>query len=785
MDSSSKLASPKITPLHAAGNHPAAHVQAAIVDHTGAADRLLLVFGWILGLAHDVVRADIAYGNLAIDVRQAGHLIKRSDGAMNLPISQGNFDHHGFYLLIDLKDVRVRTSYLRLNVVRSSGESVGTVWPVSCEPKSLAAFLNHNRETLDWLLGSLSAQDQVRLRSALPPPAATASPIAAPASRALGLILDCCGLVGPDLLVIFGRTELQGRRVTSATMIVGERSIELRDHLAMGENSSPGGLAAGPMAALGGEARFSIVVPLRTASAVPSEISIEMADAAGRRRARCTLQTDRDAARTEVLAKLHALDDTTAVWTLERLCAVPANGADPSGATGWLRMVCEAVTQRFSDAVMDEGTGVFLHCDKVIRVPDHGVFLQGWFAGPPHSVASATVHMGHRRVRIDQDWSRQAREDVSPHIQTLASTPDSRNPGFSCVVAHEPEETPYLLSVTLRGGEVHFIRLPQARWMAPMETIRAILSSFEPTHPDLPGLLDRQIGPAVQRVWASRGSPKRPVTCRRLGPVPQRPAVSVIVPLFGRADLAEYQLALFADDPDFQAAELIYFVDDPSLYDDFNSRSPGLYELYRVPFLVAYAGANLGFAGANNAAASIASGDHLLLLNSDVLPKYSGWLGEMLREYQTLERPGCLGVKLLYEDGSLQHAGMAFRRYPAWGNLWINDHPHKGHHVEDLRGVQEVPAATAACLLVEAQLYREAGGLSEDFIIGDFEDSDFCLRLKQRGRRNWVLLDTELYHLERQSQARIGDARWRANLTLFNCWQHSQRWGATIENLRP
>jgi GT2 family glycosyltransferase len=86
--------------------------------------------------------------------------------------------------------------------------------------------------------------------------------------------------------------------------------------------------------------------------------------------------------------------------------------------------------------------------------------------------------------------------------------------------------------------------------------------------------------------------------------------------------------------------------------------------------------------------------------------------------------------------------------------------------------------------MVEARLYRELGGLSEDYIIGDFEDSDLCLRAAAAGRRNYVALDVELYHLERQSQARIGDAQWRNNLTLYNCWLHDQRWAAQIEKLQ-
>jgi GT2 family glycosyltransferase len=75
------------------------------------------------------------------------------------------------------------------------------------------------------------------------------------------------------------------------------------------------------------------------------------------------------------------------------------------------------------------------------------------------------------------------------------------------------------------------------------------------------------------------------------------------------------------------------------------------------------------------------------------------------------------------------------------------------------------------------------GGLSEDYIIGDFEDSDLCLRLREVGRRNWLVPRVTLYHLERQSQAVAGNPAWRTNLTLYNCWVHHQRWNDMIERI--
>jgi GT2 family glycosyltransferase len=76
-------------------------------------------------------------------------------------------------------------------------------------------------------------------------------------------------------------------------------------------------------------------------------------------------------------------------------------------------------------------------------------------------------------------------------------------------------------------------------------------------------------------------------------------------------------------------------------------------------------------------------------------------------------------------------------------------------------------------------LLNELGGFDEGFIIGDFEDSDLCLKLAARGLGCAVDLDVTMYHLERQSQTG-SEQRWRMNLTLFNAWVHEARWGAEL-----
>jgi GT2 family glycosyltransferase len=117
--------------------------------------------------------------------------------------------------------------------------------------------------------------------------------------------------------------------------------------------------------------------------------------------------------------------------------------------------------------------------------------------------------------------------------------------------------------------------------------------------------------------------------------------------------------------------------------------------------------------------------------------------------------------------------------------IWFNAHPGKGlsSRVLGKRGIGRGHAITGACMMVSADQFRSVGGLSESYIQADFEDSDFCLKLRERDIGSYVLHDVELYHLERQSVSAAGKAPHRSARTFVNAWIHANRWGSVISTL--
>lgn len=271
-----------------------------------------------------------------------------------------------------------------------------------------------------------------------------------------------------------------------------------------------------------------------------------------------------------------------------------------------------------------------------------------------------------------------------------------------------------------------------------------------------------------------------------MGAVPAKPAVSVIVPLYGKDSMAllETQLMLFSEDEAFaDDVELIYVLDDPAMVDDFLMELEDLYRIYRVPLRHVRKHANQGFAAANNLGASIAHGSLLLFLNSDVFPERPGWIDRFRRYFAAHPEAGLAGSRLLAADGSIQHLGMKLRWHEALG-IWGNDQPYGGLEPELVPGDPIPAVVTGACLAIPRKIFDAVGGWSEDYIFGDFEDSDLCFKVRKQGKEVALLPLDDLVHLERQSFGYLGKTHFKHNTAIYNAVVHQEKWQLQLESQR-
>lgn len=224
--------------------------------------------------------------------------------------------------------------------------------------------------------------------------------------------------------------------------------------------------------------------------------------------------------------------------------------------------------------------------------------------------------------------------------------------------------------------------------------------------------------------------------------------VSIVIPVWNRLDFTRMCLdalyrTLLVEDVPFE----VIVIDNGSsdgTQEFFKSCSYRALHVLRNP-------ENLGFARACNQGASVSKGQYLLFLNNDTEPR-ANWLTPLIRVLDRDARVAAVGSKLLFPDGTVQHAGivmvdhqplrdplLAYHIYRRWGA----SHPA----VNECRTYQ---AVTAACVLVRRSAFEAVGGFDEGYWNG-YEDVDLCFKLREKG---WLIVyepKSVLIHYESQS----------------------------------
>ncbi|MBE7942570.1 MULTISPECIES: glycosyltransferase [Ramlibacter] len=225
------------------------------------------------------------------------------------------------------------------------------------------------------------------------------------------------------------------------------------------------------------------------------------------------------------------------------------------------------------------------------------------------------------------------------------------------------------------------------------------------------------------------------------------PSVDIVIPTRDRADLLSIALSSIFGKTQYDNFQVIV-VDNGSqekesldLIEEWVAR--GRVRVLRVdePF---------NFSRLNNVAVQQSKADLVCLLNNDIEIIEGDWLREMV-SHAIRPGVGCVGARLWYPDGTLQHGGVVL------GIGGVAGHAHKRWPRGDAgyfgRAVllQSFSAVTAACLMVRREIFDQVGGLDEKLRVA-FNDVDFCLRVRKAGYRNVWTPYAQLVHHESVSR---------------------------------
>ena len=163
-----------------------------------------------------------------------------------------------------------------------------------------------------------------------------------------------------------------------------------------------------------------------------------------------------------------------------------------------------------------------------------------------------------------------------------------------------------------------------------------------------------------------------------------------------------------------------------------------------------------------------ASTEMIVMLNDDVQIVNAGWLTALMT-FAVDETVGGVGARLLYEDGTIQHAGIVGGLFGTAAHAWLGEPAHVATYQDWALSQREWSMLTGAVFATRKSLLEEVNGFDERFAL-EFNDIDLCLRLRALGYRIVYNPDAELVHQEKASR---GDKLLSGlDLALFQ-----NRWG--------
>lgn len=252
------------------------------------------------------------------------------------------------------------------------------------------------------------------------------------------------------------------------------------------------------------------------------------------------------------------------------------------------------------------------------------------------------------------------------------------------------------------------------------------------------------------------------------------PRISVVIPTRDHVDLLKVVVSGLLEQTDYPDLEIL-IADNESV----QAETHGYFQMIADKVRVIPCPGPFNFSDINNRAIFHSTGELILLLNNDVEIIEPNWLKEMAI-YFSDPSVGVVGAKLLYPDGTLQHAGVVIGIGGVAGHRMVGIPGDNPGTFGRLALSQDVSCVTAACMLVRRSVFDQVGGLDSRNLKVAFNDVDFCLKVRSAGHRIIWTPFAILHHHESKSRGLDLEGEKRLRFEREATWM-IKKWGATLQ----
>ena len=258
------------------------------------------------------------------------------------------------------------------------------------------------------------------------------------------------------------------------------------------------------------------------------------------------------------------------------------------------------------------------------------------------------------------------------------------------------------------------------------------------------------------------------------------PLISIIIPNKDHIDDLKRCIDSIEEKSSYKNYEFI-IVENNSENDETFEFYKKLEEENKKVKVVYYKGI-FNFSLINNFGAEHANGEYYLLLNNDTSIINGDCFDEMLG-YCMRSDVGIVGARLYFEDDTIQHAGVVVGFGGIAGHCFVMQPRGNTGYCHRIICAQDYSAVTAACMMVDAKVFKEVNGLSGDLAVA-FNDIDFCLRVREAGYLVVYNPYAELYHFESKSRG-LEDTPEKVSRFNSEIDKFEKRWGDFLEKGDP